>query len=462
VHQKLTKICLAFSFDCQKDHAQAQSTTNNKLWEGTMERRDVLRLTAGGLVGLAAADGAKPASAAGEETAAGKEKSDLSFTMFPGNYTWSAAIRMVIASELWGGAELGEIYRVVAALKPDTGKHAAWFEQWSAMARKVTALGDEAEAKGHKQTAAGAYLRAAVYYQVGERLLQPRTEDSQKAYATAVDLFKKGMGQIAGVSVEAVEIPFEGKSLPAYFVKSRDAGTAPLPTVVFFDGLDITKELQYFHGVPELAKRGLAILIVDIPGTGESIRFRGMPARYDTNVVGTAVVDYLERRSDVDKERIGIMGISLGGYYSPRAAAFEPRFKACVSWGAIWDYYAVWKRRVDKAFQGSLSVPGEHIMWVLGVSSLDAALEKLKDWRLAGVAEKVKCPYLVTHGERDAQIPIEDARALFDAIGATDKTMKVFTLEEGGSEHCQGDNVTLGITYIADWFSDKLDARRRA
>jgi alpha-beta hydrolase superfamily lysophospholipase len=121
------------------------------------------------------------------------------------------------------------------------------------------------------------------------------------------------------------------------------------PRWCFFDGLDITKELQYFHGVPELARRGLATLIVDIPGTGESIRFRGMPARYDTNVVGTAVVDYLETRSDVDKERIGVMGISLGGYYSPRAAAFEPRFKACVSWGAIWDYYAVWKRRVDKA-----------------------------------------------------------------------------------------------------------------
>jgi fermentation-respiration switch protein FrsA (DUF1100 family) len=112
--------------------------------------------------------------------------------------------------------------------------------------------------------------------------------------------------------------------------------------------------------------------------------------------------------------------------------------------------------------QGSLSVPGDHIMWVLGVSSLDAALEKLRDWRLAGVAEKVKCPYLVTHGERDAQIPIEDAKALFDAIGASDKTMKLFTVEEGGFEHCQGDNVTLGITYIADWFSDKLDARRRA
>jgi len=306
-------------------------------------------------------------------------------------------------------------------------------------------------------------MRAANYYQVGERLLQPRTDQSQMAYGNAVSLFKKGIDEVQLLSIEPVEVPFEGgKSLPAYFVKNRNAGSAPLPTVVFFDGLDITKEIQYFHGVPELAKRGLATLIVDIPGTGESIRFRGMPARFDSNVAGSAVVDYLGTRSDVDRERIAVMGISLGGYYAPRAAAFEPRFKACVSWGAIWDYYATWKRRIDKAFQSSLSVPGDHIKWVLGVSSLDDALEKLRDWRLAGVAEKVKCPYLLTHGERDAQIPLEDAQALFNAIGATDKTMKVFTVEEGGYEHCQGDNVTLGITYIADWLSDKLGAQRRS
>jgi len=420
-----------------------------------MERRDVLRLTAGGLVGLATAESGGAAAA--------EEKHDLSFMMFPDNYTWSAAIRGVISSAMWGGADLGEIYRVAAALKPDVGKNAAWFAQWSAMAQKVTALGDEAGSRGHKATAAGAYLRAANYYQVGERLLQPRSEESQKAYATAVSLFVQGMGEIAGLSIEPVEVPFEGgKHLPAYFVKSRDAGNVPLPTVVFFDGLDITKEMQYFHGVPELARRGLATLIVDIPGTGESIRFRGMPARFDTNVVGTAVVDHLETRGDVDHARIAVMGISLGGYYAPRAAAFEPRFKACVSWGAIWDYYAIWKRRVDKAFQASLSVPGEHIMWVLGVQNLDAALDKLRDWRLAGVAEKVKCAYLLTHGERDAQIPLEDAQALFNAIGSDDKTMKVFTVAEGGYEHCQGDNITLGITYIADWLSDKLDARRRA
>jgi fermentation-respiration switch protein FrsA (DUF1100 family) len=67
----------------------------------------------------------------------------------------------------------------------------------------------------------------------------------------------------------------------------------------------------------------------------------------------------------------------------------------------------------------------------------------------------------LTHGERDAQIPIDDARALFTAVGARDKTFKLFTLDEGGFEHCQGDNLTIGISYIADWLSDKLDARKR-
>jgi dipeptidyl aminopeptidase/acylaminoacyl peptidase len=423
-----------------------------------MERRDFFRLGAAGFAGLAIADQLAAAAAAEAE-----ERPDTSLMLFPGNHTWSAAIRGVIATSLWGGADLGEVYKVVAALKQHAGDNAAWFAAWNAMGRKVEALAEAAAAKEHHTTAAAAYMRAANYIQTGERLLQPRSEESQAAFAHAVALFKKGIGTLPYLSIEAVEVPFEdGKSMPAYFVKSRDAGSAPMPTLVFFDGLDITKEMHYFRGVPELIKRGIAVLIIDAPGTGEAIRFRGMPARFDSNVAGTAAVNYLETRRDVDRERLAVMGISLGGYYAPRAAAFEPRFKACISWGAIWDYHATWQKRVEKSFQASLSVPGEHIMWVLGVDSLGAALKKLEDWRLAGVAETVQCAYLLTHGERDAQIPMEDARALYAAIGAQDKTMKVFTLEEGGFEHCQGDNLTIGIAYIGDWLVDKLVAKRRA
>ncbi|MBI3827840.1 MAG: prolyl oligopeptidase family serine peptidase [Candidatus Rokubacteria bacterium] len=380
--------------------------------------------------------------------------------MFPGNYTWSAAARGAIAGSLWGGSELGEVYKVCAALADRSGDGKAWFTEWRAMGEKVAALADAARAAGSLTTAAASSMRAANYMQIGERLLQPRTDESQRTYARAVELFRQGIAHVPFLSIAAVEVPFEGgRRLPGYFVKAAGAAATRWPTVVFFDGLDITKEMQYFRGVPELIKRGLACLIVDIPGTGEAIRFRGMPARHDTEAAGRAAVDYLETRGDVDPGRLGVMAISLGGYYAPRVAAFEKRFKACVAWGAIWDYHATWKRRVEQAFNASLSVPGEHITWVLGVGSVEEALKKLEGFRLQGVAEKIDCAFLLTHGEADAQIPMEDARSLFDAVGSKDKTLRIFTRQEGGAEHCQGDNLTIGIACIADWLADRLGAR---
>jgi hypothetical protein len=84
----------------------------------------------------------------------------------------------------------------------------------------------------------------------------------------------------------------------------------------------------------------------------------------------------LETRPDVDPKRIGIIAISLGGRYAPRCASLEPRFAACIAWGAIWGYYGTWKKRIDAGFRASMSVPGHHIMWILGLDSLDAALKK--------------------------------------------------------------------------------------
>jgi dipeptidyl aminopeptidase/acylaminoacyl peptidase len=337
------------------------------------------------------------------------------------------------------------------------GEGQAWFTEWSKLAEKVASLGEQAEGRGHLQTAAAAFMRAANYIQVGERLLQPRTAESQKAYARSVTLFKRGAPHFPFLSIEPVEVPFEdGKSLPAYFIKQRGAATVKWPTVVFFDGLDVTKEMQFFRGVPELVKRGMACLAIDGPGNGESIRFRGMHLRHDYNVAGSAAVDYLNTREDVDKERLGVMGISLGGYYAPRCAAFEKRYKACVAWGAIYDYHATWKSRIEKEFKTSLSVPGEHILWILGVKSYDQALKKLERFTLKGVLSKIACPFLLVHGEADAQITMEDAQRLFDEVGSKDKTFKIFTREEGGSQHCQRDNQTIGAAYITDWFVERL------
>ncbi len=379
------------------------------------------------------------------------------FQMFPQNYTWSAAVIAAISAAGWGGSEIGEIHRVRSALAGRVGDNAAWFDEWNKMAGKVLKQGEEAERAGRRQTAAAAFMRAANYIQTGERLMQPRTEESQEAYARSVELFKRGLPHVPYLSIEPVEVPFEGgKSLPGYFVKNESPPSVRWPTVVFFDGLDITKEMQYFRGTLELMKRGMACLLVDGPGNGESIRFRGLPLRYDYDVAGTAAVDFLETRGDADSERIAVLGISLGGYYAPRCAAFEKRFKACVAWGGIWDYQAAWKRRIAQQFQTALSVPGEHINWVLGTENFGESLKKLENFKQKGMAGRITCPFLLTHGAADAQVSMEDAQRLFDEVGSSDKTFKAFSVEEGGHQHCQNDNLTIGFSCIADWLAEKM------
>src|SRR5690606_17648318 len=116
------------------------------------------------------------------------------------------------------------------------------------------------------------------YYHVGERFLQPKSEGLD-AYRRGVECFRDAARCMTRPRIEHVEIPFEGTSLPAVLVHAQPApgaSAAPAPAMVFFDGFDVTKEIQYFKGVPDLVARGIACLIVDGPGNGESVRFRDL------------------------------------------------------------------------------------------------------------------------------------------------------------------------------------------
>jgi dipeptidyl aminopeptidase/acylaminoacyl peptidase len=381
------------------------------------------------------------------------------FTYFPSDYRWSAAIGGMISSAQWGSSDMGEIDQVGKRLADRVGDDDAWFDEFTSMGDTVRKLGRAAERQGHNLSAATHYRRACTYYQMGERFRTPKDRRALAAYRKAVDCFRRSIDLDRTMRIEPVEVPMaDGSSLPGYFVPAQNTRKSKPPAVVFFDGLDVTKELQYFRGVPELVRRGISVLVMDGPGTGEAIRFRKQYLRHDYEVAGSAALDYLRTRGDVNPSRVGVMAISLGGYYASRIASIDRRFKACVAWGAIWDYHATWKRRIDAAFNADLSVPGHHIEWVLNAKSLDDALEKLEDFRLDGVVQRMRCPFLVTHGEEDTQIPLADARALLRAVGSKDKTLKVFTAEEGGAQHCQRDNLSLGVTYIADWLADRLQA----
>lgn len=375
---------------------------------------------------------------------------------FPDNYRWSAGFINMLGSAPYGGAEIGELHKIGALLHgaaPDDD--AAWFGACEQVARGVQSYAEKFERGNHRFSAAHAYLRACNYYLFGERFRTPKDKRALDVYRTAVDCFHRHV-RLTDVDIEIVEVPFVDGSLPGYFVHARNTSAKRAPCVVFFDGLDVTKETQYMRGVTDLIKRGISVLVMDGPGTGEAIRFRNHYLRHDYEVAGSACINYLETRDDVDPKKIGLIAISLGGYYAARCAAMDPRFAAAVAWGAIWDYHATWKKRIDASFRTSLSVPGHHIMWIFGVDTLDDALKKLKPFRLDGVVQNIRCPFLIVHGAEDEQVSVADARKLFDATGSKDKSLRIFAADEGGTQHCQRDYLTLVVAEMWDWFEDRL------
>jgi pimeloyl-ACP methyl ester carboxylesterase len=385
---------------------------------------------------------------------------ELSFMYFPEDYRWSHGVLIGLNAAPWGGAEIGEVNRIGLRLRAHIGDDKAWFREWAREAEIVEEAGRAHLAGGRKATGAAYLLRAANYYHVGERFLQPKSE-ALDAYKRGVDCFRDAARVMLRPRIEHVEIPFEGSTLPAVLVHADPVAArgARAPAMVFLDGFDVTKEIQYFKGVPDLVARGIACLIVDGPGNGESVRFRGQYLRHDTESYATPAYEYLAARPEIDAQRVGIMAISLGGYYAPRAAAFEQRFACCIAWGAQWDYWEIWKKRFERLDAGnlpSLSVAWEHLLWIFNVATRDAAMKRLEGFRLNGVVQKITCPFLMVHGEGDEQIPLAIAQQCFDAVGSKSKTFKVFTRAEGGYHHCQIDNVSIGVAYMWDWVESVL------
>ncbi|HEY2532093.1 MAG TPA: alpha/beta hydrolase [Xanthobacteraceae bacterium] len=388
---------------------------------------------------------------------------DPAFLYFPTNYRWSMGLLICLSGAPWTGVEIDEVNRVGRALVNKVGDDAAWFEEWCRMGDKIEQRGREAEHLGHGLTAASCYMRACRYYQTGERFIHPRSQHSMDVYAKSVAAFKRAASFIRRPRIESVEVPYEHTSLPGLLVHPDAEATRghPAPAMVFFDGFDVTKELQYGYGIADLAARGIGCLIVDGPGNGESVRFRNLPLIAETERYATPAYEYIAARREFDPGRIGVMALSLGGYYAPRAAALEQRFACCVAWGAQWDYHEIWARRLAALDSGkvlSLSVPPEHLQWVLGVSDRASALKKLEDFKLDGIVQKLTCPFLLLHGAGDQQIPLELAERCFKAVGSTQKSFKVFAREEGGFHHCQVDNVTIAVHYMWDWITDVLKA----
>lgn len=376
---------------------------------------------------------------------------------FPEHHQWSNATLVTKGMAPWGAVALGEIDQVIQRLHGRQEEPHAWWEEWTALAARVEKAADLAATEGRDATAGNCYLRAGNYYYTGERMVPPG-EQKMGIYRKSLRCYQEGLKR-RYKSIEFVDVPYDGTALPAYFMPSPVArGRAP--TVVVFDGLDNCKEMSILFAGLELVFRGFHVLCVDGPGQGEALRLRDLHSRYDSEVAGTAAYEFVARREDVDPDRVAIMAYSAGGYYAPRMAAFEKRYSALVAWGAHYDYHAVWQKRWEMMRKSERKQATSHFQlpWVLGTPDMESAMEKLKSFTLAGVAHQIECPILICHGEDDTLSPPEVAQQLYDNVGSTDKLLKIFTAEEGGSTHVQVDNRQVGIDFIADWLQSRLQA----
>jgi dipeptidyl aminopeptidase/acylaminoacyl peptidase len=334
------------------------------------------------------------------------------------------------------GVILTDFQEVTASIEswPD------WCRAWSERAGLHEQMGREALAN-RKFLSAGEHLgRAAVYYHFGKFLFVHDTAQMKAAHTKAVECKNLALPHMRPPG-ERVSIPYEGKQL--YGILRKPHGVDLPPVMIMAAGLDSAKEEMDAYEQPFLA-RGVATLAFDGPGQGEGEY--DFSIRGDYEVAVRAVADFVETRADLDAERMGLWGVSLGGYYAPRSAAFEKRVKACISLAGPYDWSEAW--------DGLPELTREAFRVRSGCANTDEAKQHAATLSLKGVAQEIACPLFVLTGKLDRIVPWQHAERLArEAKGPVD----LLIIEDGN--HIANNRTHRWRSQSADWMAEKLGAR---
>jgi 2,6-dihydroxypseudooxynicotine hydrolase len=312
-----------------------------------------------------------------------------------------------------------------------------WCRGWSERAERHEKLAREALAKNHFLTAGECLQRAGVYYHFASFLFVNDVPQMKVAHRKAIDCRTAALPYLSPPG-ERVEIPFEGTKLAG--ILRKPPGVAKPPVMVMACGLDSTKEETEAYEAPFLA-RGVAILVFDGPGQGEAQYDLPIRGNYETAV--KAVIDYIETRADLDSDRVGMWGVSLGGYYAPRAAAFEKRIKACIALGGPFNMGKAWDDLPEltrEAFRvrshGKTQDDGRKVALTLS---------------LEGIAQNITCPIFIVNGRRDRIIPPGDAERLAREVKGP---VELMMIEDGN--HIGNNRAYRWRSQTADWMREQL------
>jgi 2,6-dihydroxypseudooxynicotine hydrolase len=331
------------------------------------------------------------------------------------------------------GVLLADFEEVTASLE----RWEDWCAAWSARAAVHEALGKDSLKNGFKLTAGEHLVRAAIYYHFAKFVFVQNVKEMRAAHMKAVECYGAALAFMRPAG-ERVRIAFEDKEFFA-ILRKPDSEKKPA-VVVMAPGLDSAKEELHAYEQPFL-DRGMAVLAIDGPGQGE--------AEYDIPICGDyeraakAVVDWLETREDLDAKRIAIWGVSLGGYYAPRAAAYEKRFKACIALSGPFDWAEIW--------DGLPGLTKDTFRVRSHATDEKQAKEKAAKLTLKEAAKSITCPIFIVAGRQDRLVPASHAERLARSVSGP---VELLMVEDGG--HNANNRPYRYRSRSADWLAGQL------
>ncbi|HOP35505.1 MAG TPA: alpha/beta fold hydrolase [Syntrophales bacterium] len=435
-----------------------------------MKRRVVLFILVVSLLGLTACGGIRKSPVSPQASA---DACAALHPFFKGDTYAFEAVR-ALGGAYYGGADIGECLVAIHGIRE--GDDESWYRAWRETAERLEREAD-AFVKGRDPVSAReCYFRASGYYRSAEFFLHadPRDPRILETWGKSRESFLKGAA-LSDDIIRPVEIPYENTTLPGYLCLVDDSAVKR-PLLMVNTGFDGTAEELYFSVARAAVARGFHCLVFEGPGQGRVLREQKILFRPDWEKVVTPAVDFAVRQKGVDPERIALMGISMGGYLAPRAAAYEKRIGACIANGGVYDFFAaVLHHHAPPGFAELLDDPAasrdinreilENMksdpmarwsfndgMWKFGAATPVDWLKALRSYTLKDCVDDIRCPVLVVDGACDTLMPGQ-SKILFDRL-AGPKTWMPFTAGEGAGLHCQAGAAALSNERVLHWLMD--------
>jgi esterase/lipase len=377
----------------------------------------------------------------------------VSEIFFPERPEWDVQALRLAAQAAYGGSDVFECLRTARRIAATGLTEQSWREGWSELALTLLSEPPAGElgvpstrgTEGERAARASGYFRTAEFFAPYERETRTRLYDQSR------DAFRRAIPSLP-VEVEVIAVEDGDVAYDGYVFHGRGVSTDdPEPGVVFLGGADSYAEELYFFGGAALAERGLTVLVADTPGRGSTIRHKGIVSRPDYEVPAKRLVDAVSKLETVDENRIGLVGLSLGGYYAPRLAAADARIKALVCWCACFDV-------LNDVYLFYPPIQPQ-LRWIVGADNDTEARELLSAFSLVDVAAQISCPILISHGEADEIMDPQSPQRLHDAVSSRERHLRIWRKAEGGAGHCNYDNWAQCLPYMFDWLAARLSAR---